>query len=240
MKRCLLAIALFGSHVYAGDVTFTTSSLIGDGDTYDRVYIADSPPNRTWVTMTGGSVSEVLPRDHSVFEMTGGVAIGILSRDSSNLELRDGQNAYVVTRGTSTASIYDGRFGSMFVQAAESSTMSIRGGEGVASLDAVQNATLNLWGGTALDSLLTIQDAARVYLFGYGFVFDTTVSEDKPYASLSGHWLDGSVFSFRVTEPATYGQIHFVPEPGSLLVLAAGFSLLRRRSPRLPPRDIRG
>ena len=85
-----------------------------------------------------------------------------------------------------------------------------------------------LHGGQILGSLTIFDSTAWVHIYGYGF-------NNDPFGGspLTGFWADDTPFSINLVDDTipTYNQIvfHIVPEPATLLILALGGLLIRKK-----------
>ncbi len=114
---------------------------------------------------------------------------------------------------TSIVNIYDGTVGSLVLR--NSSTMNLYGGE------------INRVLGSSAESTLNV--------FGTNFLILNGNSTDKPHASLSGTWENGSDFSFhfyRMSEIPDNVVLHEIPEPATVLLLLSGILINRFRNRR--------
>ena len=70
----LLAIAIlyYSSIIPVQAITFSDDGTIQDGDYYSEVYIYDTPPETTEVTMTGGEIEFLDISTESTLYMSGG------------------------------------------------------------------------------------------------------------------------------------------------------------------------
>jgi len=90
VRTALGVVAVLGSWLGAQgamDRDFYADGLIGSGDSYGRVGVYDTPPAQTTLTMTGGSVAEMLLYDSSLGHLRGGLVQHLQTFDASTVDL---------------------------------------------------------------------------------------------------------------------------------------------------------
>ncbi|MBN1816029.1 MAG: hypothetical protein JW828_01625 [Sedimentisphaerales bacterium] len=103
------------------------------------------------------------------------------------------------------------------------------------------NAVLNVYGGEIVPGLLWenfIAPTATINMYGHDFTFteqgDWVYFEDPEHgfwvSKLTGTNLEGTEVTYwGLPDPATHSNIHFIPEPSAVLLVALGTVLLRKR-----------
>jgi hypothetical protein len=165
--------------------------------------------NEDWVIHEGDEYDIVSVLNDATVGMTGSEVWEIHAKESSTFNLFDGV-AY---------SVY----------AENSSSIYIYGGTIDRSLYLSGSSTANLFGGEIAADVV-IFDSGRLNVYGYGF-------EYRPAGGsgwLSGYWLDGTPFNdmyLRILpEPFPGSHVVLIPEPTTLLLLALGGAIIRRRT----------
>ncbi len=107
------------------------------------------------------------------------------------------------------------------------SELSISGGE-INDLGGHDYSTINLSGGQILGDLIVYAPTTWIHIFGYDF-------NNNPFGGspLTGFWADDTAFSINLVDStiSTYDQIvfHIIPEPATLILLALGAFVLRKK-----------
>lgn len=108
----------------------------------------------------------------------------------------------------------------------DSSTVSIIGGS-VELFEVADSSTASLYRGN-FDILHALGPNAYFHIYGYDF----TLEKPSPDWRLTGLWADGTPFEMRLQRAEFYGDhyvLHEVPEPATVVLLASGILLLRKR-----------
>jgi hypothetical protein len=218
----VLIVLTAGPILRAVDKTFTSSGQIVAGEEWDNVYVYN---------------------DGTIVDMLGGILDSIVTHDASTLNVFDGQVSTLSALQFSTASIFggsvDGAYawdqsavtlsdsGSVLSLSARGTSGTVRMIGGVAEYIRVgDSGTANLFGGV-VNNYLNTWDMGTVNIYGYGWSYDPSGGNWNG-GLLSGFWLDDTPFAIDLYDPQTYNHINLVPEPTSLLLLAAGAVLLIR------------
>jgi hypothetical protein len=78
----------------------------------------------------------------------------------------------------------------------------------------------NIYGGTISDFLMASENSV-VNVFGYDLV-KTNTGGGYGAGQIYGFWLDHTPFAIDLYDTETYGHVNLVPEPSTILLLAAG------------------
>jgi hypothetical protein len=215
---------LFVFPFYAQAVTFTGDANIQAGNNWTNVYIYDTPPNHTTVTMTGGTVSDSMGiYNASTLNMSGGNVGGLGAVENSTVNISGGSVGGLELYDNATATIsQNASIGVAGV--GDSSVFNVNGGT-ITELAAGDNSILNLRGGIITD-LLRAYPSAIVNIFGYN-LSKTDSGGRFGYGQITGYWLNDSQFTINLSDTDTYSRINLIPEPATLLLLGVGAFLLR-------------
>jgi hypothetical protein len=242
----LAVLLVAGSQTQAvlKDKVFTSDGIISEGDWYANVYIYDTPPHRTTVSMFGGRVSLIQSYDSSIFNMTGGITeacaynqsnINVVggtiftlnSYDYSNVNVFGGQVNGITAYDTSTINVLDNA--NLFALfASDSGVINMTGGVTM-SIAVGKFGTVNLLGGLVSDTLWA-GDSGIINIYGYGLAkFPTDGHYD--FGFVSGEWSDRTAFNIDLSGADTYSHIvlYNIPEPTTVLLIAIGGVCLRKR-----------
>jgi len=207
------------------DKIFTSDGIIIEGDEYANVDIYDTPPDRTTVSMSGGSVNRLIAYDSSILNFTGGTISSLSSHDFSTINISGGFIHSPMAWDYSTINI-SGAFNSVEVGAAPDGIVNVMGGtmEAMAGWGGV----INLYGGAINDNIHAVGEGGWVNIYGYDLEKMYTGGK-YGYGYVSGFWLDSTPFTIDLKGSYTYSHINLVPEPCSLLLLTLGCLFLRRK-----------
>lgn len=242
----ILAVVLFaGSGLYAVpvDKIFTSDGIINEGDRYHNVFIYDTPPHRTTVSMFGGWVSLIQSYDSSIFSMFGGtiealaynqstINVGggtihtLLSYDFSNVNVFGGFAYSITAYDTTTVNVFDNaNLFSLFAH--DSGVVNMSGGI-TKGIGVAESGTVNLYGG--LITGISAGDSGTINLYGYGLSKFLT-GGNYGFGFVSGQWQTGIQFYIDLGSPDTYSHVmlHEIPEPATVLLIAIGGVYLRKR-----------
>jgi hypothetical protein len=252
-RAFVLAIAFLATctdKLVAYNITFTNDGFIKAGDVYDYVWIYDTPPNNTTVTMSGGYIYSVEPHDASTLILLGGqVADHIYSFDESVVNVNAGTMGYLRAYDSSTVNFSGGKIYSspdtrlyqnsmMNITGGEitnlfthnSSIVNMSGGEISGRLCAHDQSVINLSGGT-INYFLSADGASVVNIYGFGFEYYPT-GGSWGVGQLSGFWWPNKTpfdIEFAFAETYSYISLHEVPEPATFLLLGLVAVVLRRK-----------
>lgn len=173
----ILALAVEGLAAYVPpeqEKTFTSDSVIQEGDLYERVLVYDTPPDHTTVNMTGGGVLSIVTYDGSEVNITGGT-VGDMSGGAYSHQ----------THGTSMINVYEG---GSFV------------GGSLAELTLFDSSTLNIYG-ARVDVLVGPGESSVVNAFG-GYMLHIGAS-DNGHVNVHGGTIDSFRTNTYIADTAT-------------------------------------
>lgn len=243
----IVAVILFtASGLYAGleDKIFSSDGIIREGDEYDDVFIYDTPPDRTTVSMFGGRVSFMQSYDSSIFNMFGGtteacaynqstfnVGGGTIYTlnlyDSSSANIFGGRTNGVTAYGTGTVNVLDNaNLYALFAR--DSGVINMTGGL-TRRIAVVEFGTVNLLGGLVSDKL-GAGDSGIINVYGYE-LSKFPSGGHYGFGFVSGEWADRTAFNIDLSGADTYSRIilYEIPELATVLLIAIGSMSLRKR-----------
>jgi hypothetical protein len=222
---CILVLlpAAFG---FAADITFTSDGVIQGGDVWDNVYVYDSPPDQTTVTMTGGEVTNLRLHDQCLLDRTGG-EVGYIRALASSIANNYGSTTLgLFADDQAIINHHEGEVG-FYVRAEGAGIINFYGGMNRNNIIASQQSAINLYGGRT-DGWVYAYDSAVINVFGIQFDYDPTGAPGgQPL--LTGSWLDHTPFSLTLADESVLSHINLVPEPATLMLSLAATVLIRRR-----------
>jgi len=204
-------IFLAAGQAWTTTIAFYSDGVIQNGDEYSYVSVY----NDAIVDMTGGTVTIQLGAyDSSTVNISGGVLNGVFTSGESvdsTLNLSGSMQAdEVEIWGSGTLNMLGGTIGSVEI-----------------------HNVANLYGGTISDYLLA---TSTVNIYGYDFEYDPLAGNYQG-GQLTGFWLDDTPFSIDLYYQDipgapiidTWSHIVLIPEPTTILLLAIGGIILRKR-----------
>ncbi len=242
----IVAVILFTvSGLYAvPDKIFTSDGIIREGDDYANVYIYDTPPDRTTVSMFGGSASNMLAYDSSILNMTGGTT-EVYARNQSTINLSGGRVPTLVAYDSSNVNVFGGSAYGLYsydtgtVNVFDNADLDILRARGYSIanvtggildlVSASQFGTVNLLGGLVTDNLAA-GDSGIINVYGYNLGKSDTGGKFGN-GFVWGDWEGGVLFNFDFYGSETYSHVmlYEIPEPCTVLLIAIGSVALRRR-----------
>jgi hypothetical protein len=200
--------------------------VIQEGDYYDTVVnVYDTPPDQTTVDMTGGFVHNLRSYDSSIINMTGGEILTLEAYNTSTANVSGGEVYSLSAWDSAIVNFSDDARAFNFL-ASEFGTLNVTGGT-AEYLGAIDSSTVNLYGGLVIDSLW-VGDFAHGNIYGYDLV-KTSFGGRYGYGQVYGFWTDSTAFTIDLNGSETYSHINLIPEPSSLLLIAFGSLLLKRK-----------
>ncbi len=196
----VLFVALFISiNLYGADAMFFSDTVINDGETYDTVWVKNTLPGITKLTVNGGNIDLLSIRDNCIVEINGGT-IGLIYVGRITL-----QPTVEITGGMiNDLNLWTGK-------------VLITGGQ-INSLHAnnvvnpqayiLNLSVLHITGGQF--NTLDISDSCNANIYGSNFNYDSSTGE------LKGTWKDGMNFSIADPNPGFYMsglKFHDASEP---------------------------
>lgn len=160
-------------------------------------------------TIEDGDVYDIVsiydtPPDYTTVDMFSGSVITLITYDSSIANIYAGEiTGSIETHNLSTVNIHGGSVSLDFLAVEGSSTLNVFGGDFL-----VGNSPM-------------FSESSTVNIYGYGFDYDGF--------ELTGFLSDSSPFTMREVSQSDYEHITLIPEPSSLILLALGTLVLRRR-----------
>jgi len=194
--------------VVSGGRLKATHHLIEDGDFFSTLALIDDT-----LLMTGGT-GELISMS--------GLSIATIENTSPLTSIPgDGGVWDITVSSTSILNIYGGEINR--IKTWWSGTINMTGGD-VLETTLNNYSLLNLSGGQVGQLTITSVESWAI-LDGHGF------SEYTPGNPITGYWHDDTAFSIDLIDDgiSTYGQIIFIPEPVSVLLLGIGGLVLRKR-----------
>ena len=235
-------------------IIFDSDAVIQGVDYYtERVLVCDGSSDfSTTLEMTSGVVLKGLSSyDKSTVNVSGGqIHSGLYSYESSTINVSGwGEiSGDLIAYDLSTTNVYGGVLSEL--SSCNQSVINISGGY-VSELEGYDQSTINIaggfvnlaagygnnitniWGGEIFG--LYAEDSSIINIYGYGFAYDHydgPIPEREGY--LTGFWQNGTAFTISLAKgnDVTYNHLnlHIIPEPATILLLALGsLALIRRR-----------
>jgi len=204
-----------------------SDAVIQEGDYYDTVVnVYDTPPDHTTVDMTGGFVHNLRSYDSSIINMTGGEILTLEAYKTSTANVSGGNIAGLEAWDHSIVNFSDDARALSLGSGGDFGTVNMTGGS-TEFLGAGYSGTINIYAGLVTDSL-NAWDYATVNIFGYDLV-KTSSGGRYGCGQVYGFFADGLAFTIEFSTFETYSHVNLIPEPGSLLLIAFGALLLKRK-----------
>jgi len=243
----ILAVVLFsGNGLYAVpiDKIFTSDGVIREGDEYANVYIYDTPPHRTTVSMFGGRASGILAYDSSILNIAGGIA-EVIALNQSAINISGGSVHTLAALDSSSVNVFGGSLYELY--AWDTGTVNVFGSANIDILAAREYSVINVSDGTAerigvlesgvinlsggfISDGLGATDSGIINVYGYDLAKFSTGGH-YGFGFVSGQWQTGIPFNIDLGSPDTYSRVilYEVPEPTTLLLVCSGSLFLRKR-----------
>ena len=217
-------LSFTAAHLYAVpvDKIFTSSGQIIDGEEWNNVSIYNDD---TIVDMLGGLVDQMQTYDSSMLNVTGGVIYSLYAWNYSVANISSGSVYGVSSCDYTTVNLsVTGNVATL--HARFSGTINIMGGT-AEYLGALDSGTINIYGGLITEYLGAWNDAV-VNIYGYDFNYDP-LGGSLDGGQLKGFWFDSTAFTIDLNGLETYSHINLIPEPNTLVLLAIGCFLMKRK-----------
>ena len=194
--------------VVSGGRLKATHHLIEDGDYFGNLALDNSDT----LLMTGGEGDDLV---------MSGSSVATIENTNPIIGEEDGGIWEVNVSSSSIFNLNGGEINSL--EAYWYGTINMTGGE-MGEIALYSHNLFNLSGGQVGQLTITSVESWAI-LDGYGF------SEYVPGNPITGYWHDDTAFSIDLIDDgiSTYGQIIFIPEPVSVLLLGIGGLILRKR-----------
>ena len=210
--------------------------------TYGLIDIYDSPPDNTTVNFYGDLADYIGTHDSSTLNMYEGIA-DVRSRDNSTINIFGGTLSLAEAWNNGTVN-FSGDASLNILEAWDFGTLNLTTGS-LGLIGVSENGVVNITDGSAeevwihdsgvmyisggvVSDLLSAEDSSAVNVYGYDLV-KTSSGGKYGYGQVYGFWNDGTSFTIDLDDVGTYDHINLIPEPASLVFLAFGSLLLRRR-----------
>jgi len=226
------------------DIIFTSDAVITEGDEYARVWVYDTPPERTTVSMFGGTAYTIFTYNASTLNMFGGMT-HVFAYDESTINVGGGDIPTLCAHDSISVNVFGGSVYGLYaydtgnVNVCENAYVDIlrTRGYSVATvsggtldlISASQFGTVNLLGGLVSD-YLAAGDSGIINIYGY-YLDKSATGGHHGFGFVSGQWPDRTTFNIDLSGSATYSRIilHEIPEPATVLLIGIGSIALRRR-----------
>ncbi|UCG48095.1 MAG: hypothetical protein JSU94_21785, partial [Phycisphaerales bacterium] len=182
-----------------------TDTVIKDGDDYDYLYVHDSPPANTLVSMIGGSVYDLFALDASTITITAGRVTDLYAKNESTVNINGGTIGDVMSYDSSTVNITGGEIPNG-LQSGGSSRVNVSGGIIGSFVCATHNSLLNISGGRIEDYLLAY-DSSTVNIYGTNLQYDPDSTVPNPWGpgrweggKITGNWTNGAPFEINLVD----------------------------------------
>jgi hypothetical protein len=220
----ILAVVLFaGNGLYAvPDKIFTSSGQILLGEEWSNVYIYNDD---TIVDMLGGLVDGIATYDASMVNVTGGTVYTLDALEFSTANISGGYVYGASAWDHAVVDFFDNA-SAVTIGAGDYGTLNMIGGT-TNYIGSIDSGILNLYSGLVTDSL-GAWDFSIVNIYGYDLV-KTSTGGRYGYGRVYGFWLDDTLFTIDLNGSETFSHINLIPEPTSLILLAFGSLILKRR-----------
>ena len=230
----IILILLVGvSSVQAGDITFSSSGTISNGDVYDNVYVEN---DGTVVDMSGGQIADLLLSDNSTFNLLGGqisslglgsaVNVEALSNFNMSNGIADLDGLYLY--GAGIASINGGTLSVYQIKVYSGAKLILDNANVYLDWFDVYGGQLDIFGGNVVIDDAYFPADSTINIHGYNFNYDPTGGYGGD-GILTGYLSDGGDIIIDRLDQWEYEQINFVPEPATISFFVIGTILVRRK-----------
>ena len=249
MKRATIVLIWAGLPLSAGNCAANlnwdiySDAVINEGDVYDRVNVYDSTAGNTRLEMLGGLAGELAVHDSSTVKMGGGDINSLFMLDTSLASISGGRVGSIFAHDSSSVDVSAGHIGSLdateyavisfkgdataeYLRGRSFSLVNIDGGR-IERLGAWNSAIINIHGGLIVEGIGTRGFDGTINVFGYD-LGKTSIGGRYGYGEVYGFFADDTAFTISLGL-GIHHHVKLVPEPGSLLLVALGAPLLRRR-----------
>jgi hypothetical protein len=209
MKKVILMLSLVLSVSAFAGYTYT----ISEGMEFTDLTLKGTQS----LLMTGGEGGNVSLFDTTQMDFRGGDLNKIILAYSARLNMSNGTIlGFINPYGNSVVNISGGDIEKLYVSGWSGSSVTLTGGK----IASIANS-LNVSYGIHITFICNLNSLNYTY------------DKDGVVTGVAGNWLDGSNFDIDIVNaiayPPTIEYIQFIPEPATILLLAAGGLLLKRK-----------
>ncbi|MHC4478554.1 MAG: hypothetical protein ACYTEL_23200 [Planctomycetota bacterium] len=219
----LWVLVTCGQAYPVGDKTFTSSGQILPGEEWNNVSIYN---DTTVVDMLGGFVDSMGTHDASRLNVFDGYVNTLDALESSGVDVSGG-DVHGLHAWNHALVNFSGDASAVTMGARNAGIVTMSGGT-ADYVGAIDSGVLNLYGGVVGEAL-SLVDSSVANIFGYDLL-KTDSGGKYGYGQVTGFWLDHTGFAIDLNGAETYDHVNLIPEPSSVLFLAGGLLMVRRKT----------